>query len=269
MAGPETRLGVSGSREVRRLARALSATGATSRTAAERLVEAGAVTVNGTTVCDPEARVRPSRDEILVHGAAVHPAPKRYLALNKPRGLVTTACDERGRPTVYDCLSGQTGPWLAPVGRLDKASEGLIFFSNDARWAHAILAPASHLPKVYHVQIGRHLAAQDLACLQSGARLAGGGEACMARITLLRQGKKTCWLEIVLHQGRNRQIRRMFEEVGAEVLRLVRVAIGPVTLGDLPKGGSRALTEHELRAIDAALAASLEDHKLGAGRTKS
>lgn len=237
------------------LARALSKMGAASRTEAARLIASGRVKVNGRVVCDPEAPVRLASDHILLDEAPVQPATKHYLALNKPRGLVTTAHDEQGRSTVYACLPEAKDRWLAPVGRLDKASEGLLFFTNDTAWAQNTLDPASNLSKVYHVQINRHLSEAELDALRSGIVLEDGTRAHAESVQVLRQGVKNAWLAITLLGGLNRQIRRMLAAFGCEVLRLVRVSIGPVALGDLPKGQSRPLTEQELRAIAAALSA--------------
>ena len=179
--------------------------------------------------------------------------------LNKPRGLVTTARDERGRATVYDCLAGTGLPWLAPVGRLDKASEGLLLLTNDSEWAARITDPSRHLDKEYHVQID-HVADADLLgrITRESAEGDAGGDPPLASLRakearLLRHGDKNSWLEITLDEGKNRQIRRLLESVGVQVLRLVRVAIGPLALGDLKKGASRRLTADEKQSIDRAL----------------
>jgi len=235
------------------LERALSKLGAASRSQARQLIAVGRVGVNGRVVRDAALRVRLGQDAITVDGRRLEPAAKVYLAANKPRGLVTTASDEEGRPTVYQCLRGLAVPWVGPVGRLDKASEGLLLFTNDTAWADRILDPASHLPRVYHVQVSRHLPDAELAALRAGVALDDGELARAARATVLRAGRVACWLEIVLHEGRNRQIRRMLDALGIGVLRLVRVAIGPLQLGDLPTGQARHLTSDELRALAAAL----------------
>ncbi len=231
------------------LARVLSKMGIASRTVAATLIEAGRVSVNGQVLRNPEARINMVRDRVALDNATLSEVPKCYVAVNKPRGLVTTARDEQGRETVYTCLGeDDRHAWLAPVGRLDKASEGLIFFTNDTAWAQRILDPARHLPKTYHVQVNRLLNDDDVARLQHGVILADDGVfARAAQVQVLRSGQKNCWLEIVLQQGINRQIRRMLAVLDADVLRLIRVAIGSVMLGTLPKGQSRPLTEDELR----------------------
>jgi 23S rRNA pseudouridine2605 synthase len=233
------------------LARALSKLGAATRTQAVELIAAGRVTVNGVPANRPAQRIDMARDVLALDGEALRAPPRRYLALNKPRGLVTTARDEHGRTTVYHCLRIEDKK-LAPVGRLDLASEGLLLFTNDTQWAQRILDPARHVPKTYHVQVDRLLEPAEIDRLRRGIVLAPGLTTRPAQIGLLRTGGKTCWLEITLHEGLNRQIRRMIEGVGARVTRLVRIRIGPVELGDLAKGATRLLTEQEVAALDRA-----------------
>ena len=235
------------------LARVLSKLGVCSRSQAQTLVRAGRVRVNGRIVRDPETPIGAARDRIAVDGAEVVAREKTYLALNKPRGYVTTASDERGRETVYDLLKVRApadapADWLAPVGRLDKASEGLLLFTNDSAWAARLTDPASHLDKAYHVQVDALADAELLARLGAGIDDAGERLA-LKSVRELRRGEKNSWLEIVLDEGRNRQIRRVLAAFGIGVLRLVRVAIGPVALGDLAKGHARELTGAELDAL--------------------
>jgi 23S rRNA pseudouridine2605 synthase len=239
------------------LARALSKLGYCSRSDAVDLIRSGRVRLNGTIRRDPETPVHLEKDRIEVDGQSVVTAPKIYLMLNKPRGVVTTASDEKGRQTVYAFLSPELAkgdqPWVAPVGRLDKASEGLLLLTNDSEWAARILAPATHLDKAYHVQIGRVADAALLESIGRGVRTKEEDFLLAKSVRILRNGTRNSWLEIVLDEGRNRQIRRMLEQVGVEVLRLVRVAVGPLPLGNLPKGEVRALTAGEKRAIDASM----------------
>ncbi len=231
------------------LARALSKLGYCSRSKAAKLIGAGRVRLNGTVRKDPEAPVRLQQDRIQVDGKGIEANAKLYLLLNKPRGLVTTASDEKGRETVYSCL-GEGLPWVGPVGRLDKASEGLLLLTNDSEWASRISDPQSHLDKTYHVQVGVVADKKLAAALVRGVR-AGNGELIRAKkARVMRMGERNAWLEIILDEGKNRQIRRMFEPLGIEVLRLVRVAIGPLQLGDLRKGKFRAFTGDEKRMLD-------------------
>lgn len=246
------------------LARALSKLGYCSRSQAQQLIRSGQVRVNGTVKRNPEAPVLLGRDRIEANGASIHSAEKIYLMLNKPRGLVTTASDEKSRPTIYATLYAILGnnlPWVAPVGRLDKASEGLLLLTNDSEWAARVLAPESHLPKIYHVQVSGIRVAALADSLTEGVRVSNGDFLRVKDARILRQGNRNTWLAITLDEGKNRHIRRMLEQLGIEVLRLVRVAIGPLTLGDLAKGTSRRITAEEKSAIDAAMGASVRSSK--------
>lgn len=223
--------------------------------------------LNGNICRDPESPVRIERDKVIVDDLPIDPAGMIYLMMNTPRGVVTTASDEKGRETVYDVMKiakrqeerEETEPlpmWIAPVGRLDKASEGLLLLTNDSEWGARVAAPETHLNKTYHVQIA---ALADDALVRALINGIPGGEAkhrdmMRARqAKVLRSGKKNCWLEIILDEGKNRQIRRMMAALGVEVLRLVRVAIGPLELGDLAKGSFRALTHEEKLRLDRAM----------------
>ncbi len=229
------------------VARVLSKRGYCSRSEAEVLVRAGRVALDGRVVRDPQAPASADA-RLAVDGVAVAAAARVYLALNKPRGLVTTVRDERGRDTVYRCFDGTALPWLAPVGRLDKASEGLLLFCNDPVWAARVTAPEGHIDKTYHVQVDALPTPGLLAQLQAGVVVEGERLAARAAREL-RRGARHAWLEIVLDEGRNRQIRRLLEAQGVAVLRLVRVAIGSVRLGDLPKGAWRPLRPEEVAAL--------------------
>lgn len=230
------------------LARVLSRMGVCSRSEAARRIAAGRVRVNGSVMRDPEMPADPAADRIELDGVALHAAERVCLMVNKPRGLVVSASDERGRDTVYGLLQGTGLPWLAPVGRLDKASEGLLLMSNDPAWASGITQPDAHVPKTYRVQV---CGAVDEATLQ---RLRAGviehGERLSAEsVQVIGGGGKNTWLEIVLVEGRNRQIRRMLSACNHDVLRLMRVAIGPLPLGDLAKGAWRRLSDAEIRQL--------------------
>lgn len=231
------------------VARALSKLGYCSRSQAEALVRAGRVSLNGRRVSDPEQRTRLECDRIAVDGEAVRASERRYCMLNKPRGVVTTASDERQRDTVYRFIP--EGQWLAPVGRLDKASEGLLLITNDSEWASRLLDPASHLPKTYHVQVAGHASEALLQRMAEGVPC--GAERLKAvSARELRRGERNSWLEVVLDEGRNRHIRRLLEALGLPVLRLIRVAVGELQLGDLAKGALRELSEEEVRYLSSA-----------------
>jgi 23S rRNA pseudouridine2605 synthase len=230
------------------VARVLSKLGLASRTVATGWVRAGRVAVNGRVVRDPEHPVVQSRDALAVDGAPATARGRAYVALNKPRGLVTTTRDEHGRDTVYRCFDGAELPWLAPVGRLDKASEGLLLFSNDPEWAARLTDPAAGPLKTYHVQVDRAPDATALARLVAGVTV--DGERLRARAaTLLRAGTRHAWLEIVLDEGRNRHIRRLLAAEELAVLRLVRVAIGGLALGTLRRGHWRHLEPGDFAAL--------------------
>ncbi|MBS0226416.1 MAG: rRNA pseudouridine synthase [Proteobacteria bacterium] len=230
------------------LARVLSKRGLCSRSEAERWIREGRVRVFGKIVRDPERPTRLDETGIEIDGINAAGLARRCFMLNKPRGLVTTAHDERGRDTVYHCFDGADLGWIAPVGRLDKASEGLLLFTSDPMWANAISDPERGPDKVYHVQVDRVPAPEQLTTLVSGIE-SDGAMLSAKSASMLRSGGKTAWLEIVLDEGRNRQIRRMLAELDIGVLRLIRVAIGPLQLGTLPKGQWRELTEEEVAAL--------------------
>ncbi|WP_245930946.1 pseudouridine synthase [Methylobacterium radiodurans] len=230
------------------LSRVLSKFGFCSRGAAEGMIQAGRVQVDGHVVRDADRRVDPQRSAIRVDGRPVKPEAKVYLMLNKPRGLLTTCDDPLNRGTVYDCLAGHGLPFLGPVGRLDRASEGLLLLTNDTRWSQHLLDPTSNIDKVYHVRIDRLPDEGMLARLQDGV-IDEGEELVAKSARLLRSGERNAWLEVVLSEGKNRQIRRLMAQQGANVLRLVRVAVGGLPLGDIRKGEFRLLTEAERLSV--------------------
>ncbi len=230
------------------VARTLSKLGLASRTLAAAWVQDGRVSVNGRVVRDPEFPVVQGRDRLAVDGTAVAATDRLCVALHKPRGLVTTTTDEKGRATVYRCFDGAGLPWIAPVGRLDKASEGLLLFSNDPEWAARITDPATGPDKTYHVQVDTQPSPALLGRLVAGVDLDGGRLAAKSA-TLLRTGARNAWLEIKLDEGRNRHIRRLLEAEGVGVLRLVRVAIGGLQLGGLSRGQWRRLDPGDLARL--------------------
>jgi 23S rRNA pseudouridine2605 synthase len=242
------------------LARALSKLGYCSRSQAAELIRAGRVRLNGTIRRDPEMPVSEKSDRIYVDGEAIENANKIYIVLNKPRGIITTASDEKNRDTVYSLLNADSKnglpsstPWIAPVGRLDKASEGLLLLTNDSEWAARITGPETHIDKTYHVQISKVMGDDFVQMLLRGVKAKNGEVLLAKKVRPLRAGQKNCWLEIVLDEGKNRHIRRMMEAMDVEVIRLARVAIGPLHLGDLAKGACRALTAAEKKMLDHAM----------------
>lgn len=247
-AAPQASSGAPGTVSV---ARALSKLGVCSRAEGERLVDAGRVRVNGALVRDRSQRVVPERDRIEVDGAPVAHVAHVYVMLNKPRGLVTTTDDPQGRATVYECLGGSALPFVVPVGRLDKASEGLLLMTNDSRWSAALLDPRSHVDKTYHVQVRGPDLEGAMARAAAGVVERSTGERLEVKsIALLRTGSRGGgWFAIVLDEGKNRQLRRLFAELGLEVQRLVRVSIGPLVLGGLAKGAWRTLSAEEVRSL--------------------
>lgn len=228
------------------LARALSKLGYCSRSQAWELIQAGRVRLNGALCRNPEEPVDLKRDRFEVDGQSIQAAARVYLMMNKPRGLVTTAADEKGRQTVFECLKGW--PHLTPVGRLDKASEGLLLFTNDTAWAARITAPETHLDKVYHVQVDG-VADEGLVRSMVQGMTVEGDFLAAKEVGILRHGERNSWLEVVLDEGKNRHIRRLLEGLNLSVLRLMRVAIGSLPLGNLAKGAVRPLTPEEVQAL--------------------
>ncbi len=230
------------------VARVISKRGYCSRSQAEKLVREGHVILRGKPVRDPESPAY-ENDEILVDGNKIEANAKVYFAMNKPRGIVTTASDEKGRKTVMDLFReeyakmfpGKPMLHIAPVGRLDAASEGLLLFTNDTQWADEQLTSPTH-KKVYRVQVAGKPTGAELAQMEKGfnvaARVFGEKQEFMHadRVTLVSEGDKNCWLEIMLSEGKNREIRRMLAHLGYEVMRLMRIQFDKYVLDDLKPG---------------------------------
>jgi 23S rRNA pseudouridine2605 synthase len=229
------------------LARVLSKRGICSRSQGEKLAREGRVRVDGKIVRDPEFPIA-GHERIDVDGTGTEVAAPVYIAMNKPRGIVVTAADEKGRETVYSLIEGAGLPWLGPVGRLDKASEGLLLLSNDTVWSAGITEPATHVAKTYHVQVEGQPGEEALGAMREG--VVDAGEVLRATsVSLLRQGERNAWLEVTLDEGRNRHIRRLLAALGFDVKRLLRTAIGDLVLGELAKGQWRHLTGAEVAAL--------------------
>ena len=234
-----------------RIQKIIADAGLASRRKAEELIERGAVTVNGQR-CKLGDKADPSRDKIVVAGREIRlrkDAKKYYIMLHKPRGFITTMSDEGGRKCVAQ-LVDEVPARLFPVGRLDKDSEGLLFMTNDGDFANMISHPSTHFAKTYRVTVHPRITEEQLTALRTGV-VVDGRKSMPASIRVITAEKERTVLEIVLEEGRNRQIRKMCEAIGLEVARLKRIAIGPVKLGMLQPGKFRELSADEMRAIRA------------------
>jgi pseudouridine synthase len=238
----------SSARPLKTLDRVLSKAGLGSRTEARRWIGQGRVTVNGKVVRDPDHWITFDRDRVRFDSRPVQPAAGVYVLLYKPAGYLTTYRDPAGRPTVYDLIQ-DVGTFVSPVGRLDLESSGLLLMTNDTQFAERVTNPRSHVPKTYLVKASVRLTDAQLQQLRDGIELRDGVTR-PAVVRRVRDSEKYTHLEITLTEGRNRQVRRMIEALGAHVLKLVRVSIGPIAIGRLPIGRWRHLTarEHTLLA---------------------
>jgi 23S rRNA pseudouridine2605 synthase len=242
-----------------RLQKIIAAAGVASRRKAEQLIESGRVQVNGTTVTELGSKADPETDHIRVDGKLLHGAQRHtYLLLNKPRGYVTTMSDPENRPTVMDLIRGVKGR-VYPIGRLDYASEGLLVLTNDGELAHSLMKAASHVPKTYVVKVSGTPKEDDIARLRAGLSIATDGgkrvKTGPAGVRLVKEAANP-WYEVTLIEGRNRQIRRMFEAVGHHVEKIKRVRYGPLAL-DVPPGEFRRLTSPEVDRLKAACRAGI------------
>ena len=234
-------------RPLKTLERVLSKAGAGSRVDARGWIRAGRVTVNGQVVRDPDSWIDMGRDRVRLDGKPLQARERIYLLLYKPTGYLTTYRDPHGRPTVYDLIA-DLGTFVSPVGRLDLDTSGLLLMTNDNQLAERVTNPASHVPKTYLVKASMRLTDEQLQQLRDGVELADGPTR-PARVRRVRDSEKYTHLEITLTEGRNRQVRRMIEALGATVLKLVRVKIGSISIGVLQIGKWRLLTEREVRTL--------------------
>ncbi len=225
----------------------LSRVGLGSRTEARRWIAEGRVRVNGRKVQTPDAWVNPARDRITFDGRPLEPARKIYLLLYKPKGYLTTHKDPQRRPTVYDLL-GDVKEWVFPAGRLDQDTSGLLILTNDTKFGDYITSPDSHVPKTYLVKASALLTGEQLDQLRRGITLSDGLTR-PAEVARVRDSARFTFFEITITEGRNRQVRRMVEALGAKVLKLVRVRIGGIGIGDLQIGRYRLLTQEEVRSL--------------------
>ncbi len=227
--------------------RVFSKAGAGSRTEARSWIGAGRVRVNGAVVRNPDHWVDLDRDRVSLDGKPLRSAAKTYVLLYKPKGYLTTYRDPEGRPTVYDLLA-DAGRWLAPVGRLDLDTSGLLLMTNDTDFAERVANPQRKVPKTYQVKTATVVSDEQIDQLRRGVQL-NDGPTRPAAVHRLRDGPKHSYLEIVITEGRNRQVRRMIEAIGSKVSKLVRTAIGPIRIGDLQIGKWRALNPEEVRLL--------------------
>jgi pseudouridine synthase len=234
-------------RPLKTLERVLSKAGLASRTEARQWIAAGRVRVNGKLIQTPDHWVDLEHDRVTLDGKPVRQGKKIYLLLYKPKGYLTTYKDPEGRPTVYDLLK-DIGDYLFPVGRLDLDTSGLLLLTNDAQFAEQVTNPDYKVPKTYLVKSSTRLTDEQLDQLHRGLTLSDGPTK-PAAVTRLRDSGSRTFFEITISEGRNRQVRRMVEALGAKVLKLVRTAIGPIRIGDLPIGKHRKLTSAEVRAL--------------------
>jgi 23S rRNA pseudouridine2605 synthase len=236
-----------GNRPLKTLERVLSKAGLGSRTEARKWIGAGRVRVNGKLIQTPDHWVDLERDAVTLDGEPIRAAAKIYLLLYKPTGYLTTYKDPQGRPTVYDLIR-DAGEWLVPVGRLDQDTSGLLLLTNDTDFVERVANPRHKISKTYLVKASTLVGDGELDQLRQGVVLADGPTQ-PATVKRIRDSAKYSFFEITIHEGRNRQVRRMVEAIGSQVLKLVRTGIGGLRIGDLPIGKYRGLTAEELRAL--------------------
>jgi len=231
-----------------RLQKIISAAGITSRRASEALILNGQVAVNGVVVTELGSKADPSKDTITVDGKTLQiNAQRLYILLNKPPGYITALKDGQGRPLVTDLLKGVPDR-VYPVGRLDYNTEGLLLLTNDGEWANRLMHPRNEIEKEYHVRVRGKVIDQQLKRMAEGVELDDGITA-PAVVNLVKSGEQNDWISVAIHEGRNRQVRRMCEAVSLSVVRLKRIRYGTLMLGTLRAGQFRSLSEAEVREL--------------------
>jgi 23S rRNA pseudouridine2605 synthase len=227
------------------LDRALSRFGLASRSVAREAIASGFVKINGRVVRDPDIWVNPQKDAVHVHGNRLRQSRRVYILFYKPKGVITSHGDPVGRKTIYDCL-GKNVPWVLPVGRLDKDTSGLILLTNDTDFANHVTDPGSKIPKTYLVKANTLVGDDQLDRMAAGLQLKRGDWSRPQSVRRIEDRGKYSWLEIVLTEGKNREVRRLLEAEGLKVLKLVRTRIGPCSLEGLQPGKWRDLIRSEL-----------------------
>jgi pseudouridine synthase len=232
------------------LDRVLSKAGIASRTITREWIQQGRVKVNGRIVRNPDHWVESAKDTVHLDGLKVREEKKIYVALNKPTGVVTSFGDNRNRPTVYDYLK-KIDRWVFPVGRLDMDTSGLLILTNDTEYGEALLQPESKVPKTYYGKVAGVVTLDQYFKLAFGMDIGRGEMTATAIVREVRATEKYTWFELTISEGKNRQVRRMFESIGHAMLKLVRIRIGNLLLADIPVGGFKILTRKEaFRALD-------------------
>ena len=235
-----------------RLQKLIASAGIASRRHAEDLIASGQVSVNGKVVSEPGTKADPESDHIKVKGRLINPMLNLqkpvYIVLNKPKGYLTSMADPESRPLVTDLIPSSLGR-LHPVGRLDFNSEGLLLLTNDGEFTNRITSAKSRIPKVYKVKVKGMPTEKAVERLRRGIKIEEGERAARADVRRLREGKTNAWYEVVLNEGRNQQVRRMFDAIGHSVIKLVRTRIGNLEEKNLKPGGWRRLTEREVKRL--------------------
>jgi 23S rRNA pseudouridine2605 synthase len=230
------------------LDRVLSRAGIASRTTTREWIAEGRVKVNGRVIRNPDHWVEGGKDVVHLDGLKVREEKKIYIALNKPAGVVTSFGDNRDRPTVYECLKG-LDRWVFPVGRLDMDTSGLLILTNDTAFGEALLSPESKVPKTYYVKVAGTVTGDEYLKLSQGLDIGRGETTGPAMVRETRASEKYTWFELTITEGKNRQVRRMCEAIEHPVLKLVRIRIGDLELGNIPIGQFRRLEAADLRKL--------------------